>query len=127
MVAHADTQCPTRTALANDNTDYRCCQARHHCQVLRNRLAYAAFLGVDPRIGSRRIDQGHYGHAKAFGHLHKPQRLAITFRLWHPEVALHLVLHGAPLLLADNHYRLTFQASDASHDGVVITKMAIAM
>ncbi len=48
VVAHADAQGATGTALADHDADDRGGQTRHHRQVLGDGLADAALLRIDP-------------------------------------------------------------------------------
>ena len=75
-------------------------------------LVLAAFLRADAGVGAGGVDEGQQRQLEAFGQLHQPQRLAVTLRARHAEVAAHLGLGVAALLVADDHHRA---AVDAAH------------
>src|SRR3546814_16718695 len=57
---------------------------------------------------------------EALGHLHQPQRLAVALRARHAEVAAHLGLGVAALLVADDHHAAAVDAAEAADDGGVV-------
>src|SRR3546814_17895924 len=63
---------------------------------------------------------------EALGHLHQPQRLAVALRARHAEVAAHLGLGVAALLVADDHHAAGVDAAEAADDGGVVGIGAIA-
>ena len=64
-------------------------------------LGHAALLGADARIRARRVDERHDGQVELLGQLHRPQGLAVAFRVGAAEVAGDLFLGVAALVLAD--------------------------
>ena len=59
--------------------------------------------------------------------LHQPQRFAIAFRIRHSEIPLHPFFEGLAFLMPDDHDRPVVKAGEASDDGAVIAKGAIAV
>ena len=100
----------------------------HLAQVERDGFRDAALLGLDARIGRRRVDERDHGAPELLGQLHRPQRLAVTLRLGVPEVPEDLLLRvaAAAFVMADDHDRLRLVAGEAGDHGVVVGKPAIA-
>jgi len=88
MSADCDGKRAAGAAFADDRHDDRYAQAGHLVQVAPDGLGLAAFLGADAGIRTRRIDEREQGQAEFLGELHEPQRLAVTLRPWHAEVAM---------------------------------------
>ena len=59
--------------------------------------------------------------------VHQPHRLAVAPGRGHAEVAGHVLLGVAALLLAEHHHRLVADAADAADEGLVIGTAAIAV
>ncbi len=95
-------------------------------QVARDRLGLAAFLGADAGVGAGRVDEGQQRQAETLGHLHQPQRLAVALRARHAEVAPHLGLGVAALLVADDHHAAAVDAAEAADDRGVVGVGAVA-
>ena len=96
-------------------------------RVTRNGLALASFLCADTGIRAGRIYQSNHGQAKALGQAHQAQRFAITFRSWHTEVAIKLLLGVSALLMSDDDDRSTFQSRQPADDRWVVRKGAVAV
>ena len=90
-------------------------------------FALAAFFGVDPRISAGSIDKSENGTAKFRGQLHYAQRFAVAFGLRLAEIADDALLGVSSLLLADDGDRTTAKFSQAGNEGLVVTKIAVAM
>ncbi len=127
LVADTDGQRAAGTALADHGGDDRRLQSRHHPQVPGDRLALAAFLGIDARVGAGRVDEGEDRHLEAFGHFHQAAGLAIAFRTRHAEVAPDLLTDFAAFLVADDHHRGTVEAGNATDDRRVVGEMPVAV
>ena len=54
-------------------------------------------------------------------------RLAVAFRVRHPEVALHVLLGAAPLLVADDHDAPSPEARQPANDGSVVRERAVSV
>ena len=101
-------------------------QPAHHLQVDGDGLGLAALLGADARVGARRVDEGEDGPLEALGQLHQPARLAVALGARHPEVARHVLLGVAALLVAHHHHRLAVEAREAADDGRVLAEVPVA-
>src|SRR6185437_11904015 len=102
-------------------------EAGHLAEVEGDGFGLAAFLGLDARIGSGGINKGQHRAAKLFREAHQAQGFAKTFGLGHAEVAPHLLLDIAPLLLADGHHFAVAEAREAAHNGGIVGEAAVAM
>src|SRR5690606_12386204 len=127
MVADADTERAAGAALADNDTQDRRGQPRHHRQILRDRLGDAALLTVDTGIGAGRIDQRDDRQFETLRRLHQTQRLAVALRLRHAEIAFYLFLHAAAFLLRDHHDWFAVEPRHSTDDGLVVAEMAIAV
>ena len=127
MVAHANPQGTTGTALANHNADNRCRQTRHHRQILGDRFADTALLGVNTRIRSRRIYQGNNWNFVPLSQLHQAQGLAVPLWFWHAKITHDLILHRPPLLLTNHHHRTAIDAGKTPNNRAVIGEVAVAV
>ena len=126
-VADADGQGPAGAALAHHGAEDGRAQPRHDLEVAGDRLALAALLGADARIGAGGVDEGQDRQPEALRHLHQPQGLAVALGARHAEVAVDLLLGVAPLLVADDHHRAAVHARQAADDGRVVGKGAVAV
>jgi hypothetical protein len=100
---------------------------RHLAQVHGDRLGDAALLGLDARVGGRRVDEHDDRPAELLGELHRAQRLAVALGPRVAEVAEDLLLGVAPLLVADDEHRLAAVLGEAGDDGVVVGEAAVAV
>src|SRR5262249_47985532 len=82
-----------------DRDNYGNFQRGHLAKIVGNRLSLAAFLGVDARIGSRRVDKSDQRAAKFLSHLHQAKSFTITFRFRHSEVPVAAFVDVAAFLL----------------------------
>src|SRR4029453_14942170 len=65
--------------------------------------------------------------SKFFGLSHQPQRLAITFRMGATEVAHHIFLRVATLLVSDDDAALRAKCGQTTRHGSIVGKTAISM
>ena len=106
---------------------HRAGEPRHLPQVARNGLRLPALLGVDARIGARRIQERDDRPPELGRQLHHPDRLAVTLRLGHSEIAEQFLLGVPPLLLADHHYGPAFEERETGHDGGIVAEAPVAV
>ena len=126
-VGNAERECAARAAFANDGRDDRRFQPAHLEQVARNRLALPALLRAQAGPRSRRVDERQHGHVKLLGQLHQAERLSVTLRMRHPEIALEILLGVAATLVPNHHHGLPVQPGPPAHDGRIFAEGAIAM
>src|SRR5690606_3420445 len=126
-VGHAQGEGAAATTLPDHDGDGRDPQASHLPQTARDRLGLTALLGADPGVGARRVDQRNDRVAELLGELHQAERLPVPLRVRHPEVALQVLLHVAPLLVPDHHDRPSIQARPAAHDRRGVAERAVAV
>src|SRR3546814_9913360 len=81
-----------------------------------DRLGLAALLRADARVRAGGVDEGQQRKFEALGHLHQPQRLAVALGARHAEVAAHLGLGVAALLVADDHHAAAADAAQRSEE-----------
>ena len=67
-----------------------------------------------------RIDKTDNRPAKLLRLLHQAQRLAVTVRVGHPEIALLVLFQGAPLLLPDHCHHNAIYPRNPAHNRPVI-------
>ena len=71
-------------------------------------------------IGAGQIDEADDGSTEFLGNLHAAKRLAIALGMGHAEVALHALLRGAALAVADHqHFVIAEPRHAARHRGIV--------
>ena len=126
-VRDADSQRTAGHALADDDGHDRNPQPRHLPQVERDGLADTALLGADAGIRTDGVDESDDGTAEFFRLPHKPEGLAVTLRVSHPEVALEVLLHVAALLMAHDHDRPASQPCPAPDHCPVVAERAVAV
>jgi hypothetical protein len=125
-VADADRERAAGAAFADDRAQDRRAQLRHLEQVARDRFALATFFRADAGIRAGRVDEGEDRQLEALGELHEAQRLAVTLRTRHAEVALDLAFGVAAFLVADDDDAAAIDARDAADDRRVVRVGAIA-
>src|SRR5207245_1982799 len=118
---------PARTTLADDGTDERHPQLRHHVEVAADRLGLPALFRSDPRIRPRRIDEAQARDAEPCREPHEPHGLAVAFRAGHAEVPENLLLGIASLLVADQDHRLPVETGETSDDRGIVGERAVAV
>ena len=114
-------------ALADHGGDDRDGQARHLQDRLGDRHRLAALLGLQARVGARRVDERDDRQPEAHRVVHQPQRLAVALRVGHPEVALHHLGGRAALLVADGHHRQLAEPREPADDRRVLGEQAVAV
>ena len=67
LVGHRNRQGAARATLANDGGDDGHLQLRHLENIAANGLGLAALLGVNTRVGARRIDKSEHRQLELFG------------------------------------------------------------
>ena len=126
-VSDRNGQSSAGATFTGDADDDGGAQARHFTQITGDGLGLTALFRANARIGAGGVNKGDDRQLELFRHLHKTERLAVAFRIWHAEIAVDLLLGIAPLLVADNHDRLAFEAGEAANYGVIIAKVPVAM
>jgi len=96
-------------------------------EVAADRLRLAALLGVDPRVGARRVDEGEDGKREFLRELEEAQRLAVALGPRHAEVAQDLFFRIPALLVPDHHAGLALEAREPADDRRVVAEHAIAV
>src|SRR5207249_10999331 len=74
-----------------------------------------------------RVDQRDDRSAKLLRQPHQSQRLSVTLRVGHAEVAAEYLLGIAAPLMTDDHHRLAVEPRPAGDDRRIFTKEAIAV
>ncbi len=115
-----------RTALANDRGDHRHRQRNAGLSRAGDRLGLAALLGLDAGKGARSVDQRHHRQAEASRQLHQPDRLAVAFGFAHPEIVLDSAGGVVALLVADQHDLAPVEPGEATENGGIVAKAAVA-
>src|SRR5690606_18008123 len=100
---------------------------RHLAQVPRNRLRLAALLRAETGVRPRRIDQRDDRTAELLRLEHEPQRLPVSLRMRHAEVAAQVLLHVAALLMAHHHHGPPVEPRPPAYDRFVIAVVAVAV
>src|SRR5262249_22712190 len=90
-------------------------------------LGLSPLLGVDPRVGPRRVDERQDRPAELRRELHDAQRLAVALRLCHPEVARDLLLRVPSLLVADDRDRTVLVEREAADERGIVAVAAVAV
>jgi len=125
-VADGDAQRAAAAAFPVDDDDDRRVERGHLAQVERDGLGDATLLGLDARVGGRRVDEREDRPAELLGQLHRPQRLPVALRPGVAEIAVDLLLRvAAPLVMADDQHGLVLVAREARHDRVVVGEAAV--
>lgn len=113
--------------LADDDADDRRGQAGHFEHRRGDHLGLAAFLGGNPRIGARRIDEADHRQAELGGHLHFADRLAIAFGVGAAVIAGDPLLVVAPLLMADDHHLEAIDLGPSGAHRPVVAEVLVAV
>src|SRR5207253_3756137 len=64
---------------------------------------------------------------ESLGQAHQAERLAIAFRIGHPEVALHPFFQRLALLWSDDDDGAAVQAGEPRHDGLVVAVQTVTV
>ena len=126
-VADGDAERAAAATLAAHDDDDRRLEQHHVAQVDGNRLGDAAFLGLDARVGRRRIDEHDDWPAEFLRRLHHAHRLAVALGPGVAEVAEDLLLCVTPLDVADEQHVLSAVLGETGHDGVIVREAAVAV
>ena len=116
---------PPASPFSGDGHHDRGAQGGHLAEVPGDRLRLPPLLGVEARVGARRVDQGEDRAAELRRELHHPHRLAVALRLGHPEVAVHLLLRVPPLLVPEHAHRPLVEEGEAADEGGVVPVPAV--
>ena len=114
-------------AFAHEHAHRGHAQPRHGIQVVGDRVALAAFLGLFAAKRALRVHEAHHRTPEALGLTHKAQTLAVALGLRAAEVALDAILQVAALFLRDKRRRLARDPADARHNGGIVGETAIAV
>src|SRR4029450_353855 len=84
-------------------------------------------LRSDTWKSARCIDQGNHWHPEFFAETHQAQGLAISLRMPAPEIAHHVLLGIAPLLVSDNDATLAAEHRHSARHCAIVGKTAVAV
>src|SRR5207237_8267335 len=119
---HPDDASHARAAYADDSRKNGHAEIHDFTDIDCDCFGDVAFFRTDARISAGRIDERNHRQIKFLAELHQAQRLAITFRMRAPEIAHHIFLGIAALLIRDHDAKLLPQHRDpAWHDLVLAT------
>src|SRR5215208_2726980 len=120
-------QRPSRPTLADHCRYDRNAQLHHFTKIHSDCLRDVALLRSDTWKSAGRIDQGNHRHPEFFAETHQAQGLAITFRMRAPEIAHHILLGVAPLLVSDNDATLAAEHCHPARHCAIVSKAAVAV
>ena len=126
-ITHAQAQCATAAALADDHAHDGHPQARHLHQVHGDGLGDAALFAANARIGALSVNQTDHGQAVLLRQFHLGEGFAIAFRVGASEIAGDLLFRIPALVLSDEHDLVAADAREAGHDRPVIPARTIAV
>src|SRR5215469_8553798 len=86
-----------------------------------------ALLRPDTWKSAWRIDQGNHRHPEFFAETHQAQRLAIALRMRAAEVAHHVLLGIAPLLMSNKDATLATEHCHSAWHCAIVGKAPIAV
>src|SRR5581483_9574196 len=92
-----------------------------------NGLRLSTFLGAQAGVSTGRVHKSEDGPSEFFSNMHRPQSLAITFRVGHAKIAVNLLPRVAGLLMPDQQHLFTVEAGHATNNCGIVTKSAIAV
>src|SRR3954470_13196469 len=92
-----------RSALADDHRDDWNAETKAFLGRARDGFRLPPLLGLDPRERAWRIHQRDDGNTELVRETHQPDRLAIAFRLGHPEIVLEPRGGVVAFLMPDEH------------------------
>ena len=98
---------------------------RHLAQIEGDGFSLTSLFSVDPRVRTGSINERHDGTAELLGNFHDAQRLAVAFGLWHPEIAIQLLLGIPSLLMTDQAHRRVAEKAETADDCSVVSEFAI--
>ena len=126
-VPEADAQPSAAPALPDDDVDDGGAEPGDDLEVVGDGLGLAPFLGADPGIGPRRVDEGDDRETVLFGHLHDAQGLAVALGVGLAEVPFDAGPGGPTLLVANERDGPAFVEGQAGHDGRIVPEPPVAM
>src|SRR5205807_2374603 len=105
----AECQRAARPALPDDRRDDRNGELAHLVKISGDSFRLAALLRSKPGPGALRVDESQNRDVEFLGELHQSERLAVTFRVRHSEIAAELLLGVAAALVSDDHHGLAVE------------------
>ena len=127
MICDPDAERTSRATLADHRGNDGNAQLHHLTKVHRDCLRDVALLRSDTWKSAWRIDQGNHRHPEFFAETHQAQGLAIALRMRAPEVAHHVLLGVAPLLVSDNDATLAAEHCHSAWHCAIVGKAAVAV
>ena len=127
MICDPDAERASRAALTDHCGNDGDAQLHHLTKVHSDCLRNVALLRSDTWKSAWRIDEGNHRHAEFFAETHQAQRLAIALRMRAPEVAHHVLLGIAPLLVSDNDATLAAEHRHSAWHCAIVGKAAVAV
>ena len=119
-VAHRQGQRPAAAPLAGDHRDHRHSEGAHQGQGGGDGLGLALRLRLKAGVGPRRVDEGEDGAAELLRLTHEALGLAVALGAGHPKIALHVLLKGAALPVAQHGDRPAVEAGDGPEDAGIL-------
>ncbi len=78
-------------------------------------------------MGTGEINESEQRAVKLFGNFHGAERLTVTLRIGHAEIAPDFLLGSPPFQIADGHHFFTVEARHAAGHGEIVAKGAVAV
>ena len=125
-ISQRQCQRSSRSPLAENRAHHGDAQFQHGDQRLGDRPCLAPFLGADPGVGCRGVDETDNRHAELLGGAHEPLRLAISLGVRHPEVVQGTTDRVGSLLLADDHDPAIVEPCRPAHHSSVVAEQPVA-
>lgn len=125
-IGHADAEGASTAALANDDGDDGDTKVKHFANIDGNGLGHVPFFTGDTGEGSRSVNEGDDGQAKAVGQAHESQGLTIAFGVRTAEVSQKIFFGVAPFLMAEKDNALLIERGQTPDEGSVFAKGAVA-
>ena len=104
---------------------------RRECGHLQNAAGQGfrlpPLLRAESWIGARRVDEGDDRSAELGSQLHEAERLAVSLRVRHAEIALEILLGVPPLLVPDHHHRDAGQPGPAPDDRRIVAVQPVSV
>ena len=126
-VGNPNPQGTTGTTFTDHRGKNRHPQAEHLAQVESDRFALALLFRQHTGVGTRGVDKAEDRQAEAIGVIHQPHGLAVAPWGGHAEIAGHVFLGIATLLMAQQHHPLVTDAANPADQGLVIAAATVAM
>src|SRR5512132_857739 len=125
MICDPDAERASRATLADHRDNDGDAQLHHLTKVHSDCLRDVALLRSDSWKSAWRVDQGNHRHPEFFAETHQAQGLAIALRMRTPEVAHHVLLGVAPLLVSDNDATLAAEHCHSAWHCAIVGKAAV--